>query len=332
MRVGTINYATDQGLGILVKSFYDHGILTDVLPLTNGPRRLAHPEWYPNSIPPAGYNRQVALQFIREMNVMFFFETPFDWELIPICKDWGIKTVLMPMHECMPKQLPYEPDLFICPSLLDLDCYPKNRQRKSLFLPVPVEVPWRERNEATIFVHNSGHGGLRGRNGTAELIDAMPYVKSPIQLILRTQDNVSFPNLDSRITHQVGTIPYEDLWTEGDVFVFPEKFNGLSLPLQEAHAAGMLIMCGNRFPMNTWLPTEPLIPVESYSQSSVGQRYAFFQEAKLNPKDIAKTIDSWYGKNIREFSIAGKEFAETASWDYLKSKYDKALYELQLES
>ena len=40
------------------------------------------------------------------------------------------------------------------------------------------------------------------------------------------------------------------------MFVFPEKFNGLSLPLQEARAAGMLVLATDRFPMNTWLPRE----------------------------------------------------------------------------
>lgn len=340
MKIGTINYATDQGLGILVKSFVDHGLVTDVMIVRHG-RHTTHDEWYPGApqITDLKSSQQIrqAKQFCERMDCMLFFETPFIWPLIPHCREKGIKTALMPMFECEPEQLPYQPDLIINPSLLDQQYYPHG-----VFLPVPVEYPWRQRTEAKTFIHNAGHGGLKGRNGTAELVEAMRHVKSGARLTLRAQesgrqywaggqlrDSAGAPtNLPDNIDLQIGTFPYEKMFATGDVFVFPEKFNGLSLPLQEARAAGMLVMCGDRFPMNTWLPREPLIPVQGYRKARIGPPYNEFDEAIFDPKAIAYTIDEWFGKDITQYSLEGKAWAQEHSWASMKPRYVSLLEEL----
>lgn len=378
MNVGSIVYATDQGLGILAKSFYDHGIITDVIVVRHG-RHPTHDEWYPGAHQVANLKdwrqQQAMAGWCEGMDVMLFLETPFVWELIDHCRSKGVKTVLMPMFECEPTTLPACPDLVLCPSLLDLRYYSwyvgsnpivagqmltRKDGLKSVFLPVPVEYPWRQRTRAEVFVHNAGHGGLKGRNGTAELIEAMRHVKSGARLTLRAQEssrqywaagqlrdaNNTPVNLPDNIDLKIGTFPYEQLFAEGDVFVFPETFNGLSLPLQEARAAGMLVMCGDRFPMNTWLPTKvetpdrynpfggfprltetmsPLIPVEGYVKSRIGPPYNEFDEAVFSPKTIAAKIDEWYVRDITEYSQQGREWAEENSWEVLGPKYKAVL-------
>ena len=319
-RVGTICYACDSGLGVLAKSFYDARVVTDVLVVRHAHHKT-HDDWYPESLetPIRPFDSELARWFCKQMDTMLFFETPFDWSLIPYCCERKVRTVLMPMHECMPKEIPHRPDLWLCPSLLDLECYPDGT-----FLPVPVDVAWRQRTEARVFVHNAGHGGLKGRNGTAELIEAMRHVKSPLKLILRIQSDARFGMSvlnDPRVDIRVGTVPYGDLYAEGDVFVFPEKFNGLSLPLQEARAAGMLVMATDRFPMNRWLLTEPLIPTVGHRKASVGGPYREFDEAVVDPKDIAATMDAWYGRNIEVYSRGGLAWSAETSWGALRDKY-----------
>lgn len=320
MKIGSVVYATDQGLGVLARDFYRNGIITDVMVVMHG-RHPTHLGWYPGATIISDLRRQKEemKQWCQQMDAMLFFETPFDWDLIPHCRSIGVKTILMPMFECMPRDLPYVPDAYLNPSLLDQRYYPQGT-----FLPVPVEYPWKQRHEAKVFIHNAGHGGLKGRNGTAELVQAMRYTKSPAKLLIRTQEPQRFPpysELLGKAELKVGTVPYDQLFSEGDVFVFPEKFNGLSLPLQEARAAGMLVMATDRFPMNTWLPREALIPTAGSLRSCVSPRCNMFDEAMLLPEDIAKTIDSWYGKDITAYSLAGKAWAEGMSWDALKPKY-----------
>lgn len=338
MRVGSLVYATDQGLGILAKSFFDAGVVTDVIVVRHG-RHPTHDFWYPGAeqITSLRDPQQVqrAKRFCESMDVMLFFETPFLWELLPHAKRKGVKTVVCPMYECAHENLrrpEYKPDLFLCPSLLDLDYFPEG-----VFIPVPVQVEWRQRTRAEVFVHNAGWGGLKGRNGTAEIVAAWHYVKSPAKLILRTQENLSHSwrnskgtirNFDKRIELVTQTVPYDQLYREGDAFLFSEGFNGLSLPLQEARAAGMLVMCGNRHPMNKWLPTAPMIPVDHYRKERIGPPYPLYDRACYDPKTIAATVDAWYGADLTEYSLSGRAWAEAHSWGALKPRYMEALTNL----
>lgn len=329
MKVGSLVYATQQGLGILAKSFYDHGIVTNVMVIQHG----THPEqpWYPGAPRITDIRRQSAeiREFCKSMDVMLFFETPFDWGCIASCK----RSVLMTMYECTPANLPAYPDHFLYPSLLDKKVFEERfpvAQGRGTFLTVPVEYPWRLRTKAEVFVHNAGHGGLKGRNGTRELIEALPYIHSGAKIIIRSQSALSWPNRwdGCQAEMVVGDVPYSELFTQGDVFIFPEKFNGLSLPLQEARAAGMLVMCSDRFPMNEWLPREPLIPVAGYTGNRVGPPYMIFQEAIIEPKAIAAKIDEWYGRDITAYSDGGREWAQQNSWEVLKPQYEKLLRSL----
>lgn len=324
MKVGSMVYATDQGLGILAKSFFDNGILTEVCVVRHG-RRPEHDEWYPSS--PRLYSLSKAVERAYEMcasvDVMLFFETPFLWELIPFCREVKTKTILMPMYECMPTRWPYQPDLVLNPSHLDQRYFPDG-----VHLPVPVSVPWKKREKAEVFVHNAGHGGLRGRNGTKEVMEAWQYVKTPSRLHVRGQvQNMSEP-LDPRVSYTVENLPYNELFTRGDVFLFPEKFNGLSLPLQEARASGMLVMGGRRFPITEWLPNEPLIPPEGYVSGRISGRCNTFEEAVYNPKTIAQWVDRYYLTDISGYSESGREWAEAMSWEVLGPKYKQLLMEL----
>lgn len=337
MRVGSLVYATDQGLGILAKSFFDAGVVTDVMVVRHG-RHPTHDFWYPGAeqITSLRDPQQVqrAKRFCESMDVMLFFETPFLWELLPHAKRKGVKTVVCPMYECAHENLrcpEYKPDLFLCPSLLDLDYFPNG-----VFIPVPVQVPWKLRERAEVFVSNVGHGGLKGRNGFHELIAALELVKSPAKFIIRSQIEYEVKLFKSRVQkvgnvtldYRVGTQPYETLYEEGQIFVFPESNNGLSLPLQEARAAGMLVMCGNRHPMNKWLPTAPMIPVDHYRKERIGPPYPLYDRACYDPKTIAATVDAWYGADLTEYSLSGRAWAEAHSWGALKPRYMEALTNL----
>lgn len=329
MRVGSVVYATEQGLGVLAKSFFDAGVLTDVLVVRHG-RHRTHDEWYPGAPQVADVRnphcREKMADFCSSMDAMLFFETPFNWDLIPHCRLRSVKTILMPMYECMPENLPFVPDAYLNPSLLDQKYYPQGTH-----IPVPVSVPWRQRERVEVFVHNAGHGGLKGRNGTRELVEAMRYTKSPAKLILREQKHSNWPpysELFGKVDYRPGTFPHEKLFEEGDAFVFPEKFNGLSLPLQEARASGMLVMCLDRFPMNEWLPnnTEPdsanvLIPLAGTNRNRIGPPYNEFDEAVADPRAIAAKIDEWYGRDVREYSLSGQQWAKDNSWDALRPRY-----------
>lgn len=328
LRVGSLVYATNQGLGILAKSFWDNGLLTDVFVIEHASHPSHHAEWYPGAPSTPIRNMDVAAirAWASKLDVFLAVETPFDWGLYPHLQHKGIKTVELVMYECGHHHPPARPDRYICPSLLDLRYFPAE---KSVFLPVPVDVPWRQRTEAKVFVHNAGNGSFRDRNGTQLLWDALPYVQSPCTIIFRSQKPLTYPVhqrfIIPKILQRWGTAEYKTLWDEGDAFVFCERWNGLSLPLQEARASGMLVIAGDRFPMNEWLPREGLVRVDSISKGRIGPPYNEMLEANYRPQDVAEMIDRWHGRDISAYSRSGAEWAKSMSWEVLGPLWKKEL-------
>ena len=321
MRVGTVCYCTEQGLGRLAKDYYTAGVITDVMLIAH-PSYSNHREWYPAGTPcfkTKDIKGPEVNEFLRDIDVVLFFETPFDWSLPLRCKEHGVKTVLMPMYEWFPRHPSYRQyiDLFLCPSKLDLEYFPNG-----VYMPVPVDPTWfKLRRQAIRFLHNAGHIGHRNHKGTEELIKAIPYLKSDVRLTIRSQSdriysllkgNMGFNQLDV----YVGEVPYEALFNDHDVYVAPEKFNGLSLPLQEAYAAGLPVITTKRFPMNTWLPGELLIEPESFHEASIYSNLPF-QEAVVSPRAIADKINEWHGLDIRAYSLRALEWAQAHSWSAL---------------
>ena len=310
--VGSIIRPNNSGLGILALEMFENGLIDKCLMFPNGVYRN-FPERYKGRMCQShlSINEKEIKWLLNDLTTLLVLETPFDWNIIKEAKKRKIKVVFIPMHECLPEQIPCEPDLWVSVSDLDFELpyIPKIR------LNVPVntdKIKWKLRGIAKTFLHNAGHGGLQGRNGTKELIEAMKYVKSPIKLIIRSQaENIKVD--DNRIEFIYGNVEnYQDMWGVGDVFVFPEKFNGLSLPLQEAYASGMGIMTTDK-PCFDWLPKELLLPVK-WEKTRVARTV---DSAIHDPIEIAKKIDYIYNKDISELSKKGRDWAEQNNWKAL---------------
>jgi glycosyltransferase involved in cell wall biosynthesis len=212
--------------------------------------------------------------------------------------------------------------MILCPSLLDKQYYPD----RSTHIPVPFEGEWKRRGKITTFVHNSGNGGLRGRNGTKEFVAALTYLDSDCDVIIRTQSDYpthkDIPLTKATVEIRSGDADHSSLYSEGEAFVFPEKFNGLSLPLQEAYASGMVVLATNRFPNYTWLPSKHLIPTRGFCETRIAPHLQRFSEAIVNPIDIAVKMDEAFGTDAGDYSeMARSRVEDEFSWKVLKSRY-----------
>lgn len=321
MRVGTICYATRQGIGLLAKWFRDAGVITDAMVFRHG-SRPSHLEWHPGAVElvQRPFDGPDVEAFVESIDVLLQFETPFDWSFIPFCQARGVKVIVVPMHEWWPKTPHAMPDAFICVSALDQQYFPHS---PFLEVPVPPDIVWTRRTKARRWLHSAGNLGWHGHKGTEEILRAWQLVKSDATLTVRAQDSAAL----SKVLQRVGPLPQSvtfesdegrersDIYgPEHDCFIFAEKYNGLSLPLREAWASGILTMTSDRFPMNTWLPKEPLIPVSGYFENSVSGAYLPYEQAVIDPVTIAAHVDAWHDRGIMEFSEAGREWAERTSW------------------
>ena len=335
MRVGCVGYATAQGLGHLAKSFYDAGVITDMMVYRHPHGTPSHMEWYPEGTMEIT-SRTIAgpdvERFLDDIDVMLFFETPFDWSFPNRCHERGVKTVIIPMYEWFLEHPRHKFDLFINPSLLDQQYFPDG-----IHIPIPVEphIKWTRRTKARRFLHNAGNIGSRNHKGTLELIRALAYVQSDIDLTIRCQKpegiykllkEADLPKTAVVPTIIAGEVPRHQLFDPVyDVYVAPEKYNGLSLPLQEAFASGMMVMTTNRFPTNQWLPEEPLIPVASRRITQVMSGHLKIEESVVDPVAIAACIDQWADQDIEKFSLEGENYRTANSWEMLKHRYIEAL-------
>lgn len=338
MNVGTIGYDCDSGLGHLVRDFHQAGIVNRVLVIEH-PRYPRHRDWYGED----RYTHMGETHFLKDLDWLIIFENAFNrWDVAVKARDNGTKIAIMPMYEWTPNPLPIKPHLYLCPSLLDYEVFTPQAKYTPLefrwhtagdavtaFTPVPVprHIQWRQRERAVSFIHNAGHCQVDYAKGSPQVLEAWKYVKSPATLTVRAQTceprvtNMlkGYTDSDPRVTVTIGDLDDAALYAMGDVYINAERYNGLSLILQEAFASGMPVVTTDRYPTNTWLPNELLVPSGPSSRHRVNQRD--FDIVTVDPRVLAEKVDELYGEDLSCYSLQGKEWGEAHSWKELGPKY-----------
>jgi len=268
-------------------------------------------------------------KFLTDIDVVLAFETPYNWNIFSMAKDRGIKTVLIPNYEWTEEKPPIEPDLYLCPSMMERDIY-KFYPTKSEYIQSPIDrkiFKFKLRTKANTFIFNNGHGGTAGRNGMAILAQAIPLVKKDVKFLIHSQ--VAIPEItDPRVTVKLGdTKGRAELYEEGDVMVFPRMFGALSLPTWEALSCGIPVLSTDIFPFNEMLPKEWFFRPTETKQFRTSSQNRMINAYIAYPQTLADKIDEWAGKDITEDSKKADEITEQFSWNNSK---DKILQCLQL--
>lgn len=339
--IGQVVYATRQGLGTLGRMAHDNGLADETMVFRHS-KYPTHMEWYPEGtieLVNRPFNGPVVDAWLDKVDWVLFWETPWDWSFPDYCRQRGKKTALVSMYEWYLNHPPHVFDVVIAPSLLDRDLIPG-----SVYLPIPVQKrEWARRNRAHYFLHNAGHIGWHEHKGTRQILEAWKMCKQPINLYVRSQEATGLRKMVKEVFNVtlddahwvsregkgldlgVGEF-HDDLYPDDfDVFLMAEKYNGESLPLKEARASGMLVVTSDRYPMNTWLNRDYLIPVKGYHKSRVSGAYLEFDEAEVDPVDIAATLDRLYDTDISQESLRGRDWAEENSWERLLPAWKELL-------
>ena len=315
------------GLGTLSWEFARHLKPHKIL-LTHNDKNDSFPERY-KDFNTKEYKNVLDFQWLLEdIDIFFTIETPYLWHIIKDCRQKGIKSVLYTMYEMTPDPIPLHFDLYICPSKLDLKYFPDNK----VFLPPPIATErliWRKRTKARTFIHTGSHGGMNMRKGTPLILEAMKYVKSEIEMIIYTWGSTVSQDRRVRIK-RINFQNYWQLWREGDVLVYPQDYNGICLPIIEAMASGLGVITTDIFPFNEYMPKKLLFRPGELYKTRAAPRLMETDAAKINPIDIAKKIDKIANKDISEYSLYGRKWAQENSWKVLLPKYEKVFKNLIL--
>lgn len=338
MRIGLIARMDNTGLGVQSQEFYNHipckVLAIDSSALGNYPVLKPYPERFPGAmihkLQRGKHITEAEIQeFIKDIDVLFCMETPYNYRFFSACAEKGVKTILQLNYEFLeyPNEHIPNPDLFAAPSLWNFDDVPKNK----LYLPVPVNTNRFNpvRSERT-FIHIAGRPAIHDRNGTQVLLNALQHVTEKIKVIIRAPQtlNARSPRknveliVDNKCRHN-----YWDGYT-GGVLVMPRKYGGLCLPVNEALAAEMPVIAPDISPNNLWLPKEWLTKAHMSLKLHARKPIDVYEP---DPRALAAKIDQFCNPDFYHESVEkAKALKETISWDNLLPLYHQTFEKLCL--
>jgi glycosyltransferase involved in cell wall biosynthesis len=261
----------------------------------------------------------------NRLNVIWGAETFYVEWFTAVAKACGARTVLAPNPEFFSHVAAWEPrpDVLAAATRWRIGEMPG-----AIVLPQPVDrerLPFRQRTKADTFLFVLGHHATRDRQGIRVLWDALARVTEPIRVIVRSQRDVNPPHqypshidLDIRVADEPD---YAVLYAEGDVFLHPRRYGGLSLPLLEAMSVGMVPLATDASPQKSWLPPEMLLACTSDRvwRSLVGELALH----DVMPAVMAQRINELARDpgEMARLSLVADSIAEQFSWTALEPQW-----------
>lgn len=343
-RVGMLVFANDGGLGAqtrrLCHMIKPYRILA--IDSTNfSKNKKQHWEWYDgfNGYKTKGFPTLKEIRvFLDGLTHVLCCENPLNFGLISEAERRGIKTFIQSNYEfCDNLANPAYPvpTKFLMPSTWMLE------QMKLRFgpdrveyLPPPIDFnefkEVRNRNlmrspDQVNLLHVVGTIAAHDRNGTLDLIKALPYCKSDFILTIKSQHQIpdEYYTQDSRVRYKIGSEPSaENLYDGFDALILPRRYGGLCLPMWEAMASGLVIAMTDISPNNSYIPERYLAKAHKVDQFMARTMIDLYES---DVYDLAAVVDRIAEeKNIDISKMDAVELAHnTVSSTHLANKYEK---------
>jgi len=324
LRVGILARADDGGLGTMTWEFARHmqparALIVDLGAQGRGPLRLErftdHCEEVAicNSYPM--FDASAIQWLLRDIDVLYSAETWYWPAVQTMATEAGVKTVLHSMPEL------HNPGLLAdqvwVPTLWEIGRIPG-----AVHMPVPVALdrfPMITSTSAEKFLHVAA-SAFHDRNGTGTVQGAADAIKSSVDLIIRGSQDRFEPRGNARVIHEGGTASYWDMTAGADVLVYPRRYAGLSLPMQEAMARGMPLIVTDLSPQNAWPGVLTIPAVDPYD---VDMKGGTFKVWRSSPSSLAHAIDLLATDDglFEDLSEGARFHAESISWTRMISVY-----------
>lgn len=349
MKVGLIARSSKRGLGSQTYEFW-RGYKPDAVlhVLNDDPRWPEDPDLYPgahvvhfrpNEEEPI--DRQVLVDFMAGLDVIFSVETLYDWNLVHMANNRGIRTIVQGNPEFMRHErldwadTPH-PTIWCFPTPWMIDAMPSQR-----ILPVPAPEPVKNPpvaggvdDEYLKVVHVAGHRAAGDRNGTELIIHALAHIKTKVWFTIVGQDgpNTIFRGQEPTIPNNVELELIEsglenrwDLYRDAHMVALPRRYGGLCLPAIEAMSVGIVPMMPNCSPNLIW-PIEILPSSRGRSQLTP---FGHVETEMVNPLHMAHRIDDI--NRARDYLQTKRDevdaWAYENSWEKLRPLHDDLFHD-----
>jgi glycosyltransferase involved in cell wall biosynthesis len=351
MNIGLIAYSSNTGLGYQTYEFAKHiecsAILVVDLSCFNNMEvhhnrfdELSKNIRITHSIP----DQEDIEWLCSKSEVIFLCETPLNYKLFTIAREYKTKTILQYNYEFLnyfrDRNLP-PPDLLVSPSLWNIDKVRELDIAPVEFLPVPINlknIKFREIREVNKFFHITGRPAIHDRNGSVEFLEACIllgdrfeyeiYIQSPKELqteknfheIKATLDRAK-SILGDRLFVHFDIENNNDMYLNGDVLVLPRKYGGLCLPMKESLSAGIPIIMTNISPNDKILPSNWLVDTNYCGDLETHSKIPMYE---TNANELAyKMLEMT--KTIGEDNKLAYKIAKEYSWNKLIKRYCEIL-------
>ncbi len=326
----------NTGLGIQSQEFYNHipckVFAIDSSALGNSPVLTPYPDRFPGAtickLRKGEHIQENAIQaFIKDIDVLFCMETPYNYRFFSACQARRKKTILQFNYEFLdfPNDRLTSPDLFAAPSMWNFENVPRNK----VYLPVPVNTSKFNpvRAEKT-FVHIAGRSAIHDRNGTKTLLNALIHIKQNVKIIIRTPQPINVRSPKRNVQLVIDNNCHQNYWEgyTGGVLIMPRKYGGLCLPINEALGAEMPVIAPDISPNNLWLPKEWLIKASKSIKLHARKVVDVYEP---DARALAAKIDEFCDPVFYDQAVSkAKELKGQISWDTLLPLYTKTFEDL----
>lgn len=341
VKLGIIAFANYGGLGIqsrrLVSMLNPARVMViDATPFSkNKEQDFSFFEPYEHFIVHGFPKNYDVLRFIDGLTHVLVCENPYNFYLLHVCRERGIKTFVQSNYEfCENLNNPHLPlpTKFLMPSYWMIEDMQK-RFGENMVIHLPPPIPDDEFSEIyqhnlkrtgkKRFLHVIGTLAFRDRNGTVDVLNAMKYSKEDYELVITSQHRLPerYMITDPRVTFEIGNKKSNlELYRDFDAVIFPRRFGGLSLVTNEALSCGLPVMMTDISPNNQLLPRMWLVPAEV--KTTIHAR-EIIDVYGVEPEVLGRAIDDMASRDIsleKKLAYAlSRQFAQSV----LEPEYQK---------
>jgi hypothetical protein len=268
-------------------------------------------------------------RFLDGLDTVYTAETGYTPHLWAEAQRMGVRTILHANYEFLDRA--DRPTVWAAPSTWHLSRFPSG----TVHLPVPIESDRFPRITRPLtarrFLHPIGRPAIHDRNGTADLIAALRYVRSEITVVITCQQpgyvdsllrGAVVPDHLRVLIHDGDDEHYWDKYRGMDAMILPRRFGGLCLPLNEALGAGIPTIMPDIAPNNDWLPASWLVPAHRVGEFDAKQHIDLYS---AYPQALAERIDT-LASSTSAYAAAcahARELADQLSWAANKPEYER---------
>ena len=276
------------------------------------------------TMPEAARMRTISYLDKFKPDVLLAVETFHSPYVVEVCREHGVKTALIPMHEVY-NYGRTQADLFICPNKL---CYTKVRDLCKVLWRLPIDgrdFEYRPRaGKPKTFLHCHGYGYLNDKRQTGVVLSAFKAVKNPdLRLIVSSQSSLmkydGIIRNDPRITIVGPQRNGYDLYRGIDCLLQPEAYAGYGRVPLEAGIQGIPVLTTAAPPMNELIPPDLLIPYERtfWLEHGKGLNATFYV---VSQTDIMQAIERMAATDVSDVSKQIYSVCRKQLWTAAKAR------------